>query len=67
MLDIQGLLMRVARHKSKVACFDFDVVYEPGGRNPADNGSRNPVSGCVYFPSWRERREEYRMVIQMKF
>ena len=35
----RSLPMRVARHKSKVACFDFDVIYEPGAQNPADFGS----------------------------
>ena len=30
-----SLPMWVARHKSKVASFDFDVVYEPRARNPA--------------------------------
>ena len=42
----KSLPMRVARHKSKVSCFDFNVVYEIGTNNPADYGSRHPVSNC---------------------
>ena len=48
--------MRVARHKSKVACFDFDVVYEPGINNPADFGSRNLVSSCEGSQEEKESR-----------
>ena len=52
----RSLPMRVARHKSKVACFDFDVIYEPGINNPADFGSRNPVSSCEVSKEEREER-----------
>ena len=31
----RSLPMCVARHKSRVACFNFDVIYEPGAKNPA--------------------------------
>ena len=46
--------MRVARHKSKVACFDFEVVYKPGEKNPADFYSRNPVEKDKYTDSETE-------------
>ena len=52
----RSLPMRVARHKIKVACFDFDVVYEPGAKNPADFGSRNPISTCKASEQEREER-----------
>ena len=53
---LRSLLMRVARHKSKVACFDFNVIYEPGAQNPADFGSRNPVSSCEVSEVEREEK-----------
>ena len=31
----RSLPMCVARHKSRVACFNFDMIYEPGAKNPA--------------------------------
>ena len=52
----RSLPARVAQHKSKVACFDFDVVYEPGANNPADFWSRNPVSSCEVSEDETERR-----------
>ena len=39
-----------------MACFDFDVIYEPGVKNPADFGSRNPVSSCKVSEQEREER-----------
>ena len=39
-----------------MACFDFNVVYEPGAKNPADFSSRNPVSSCKVSEEEREER-----------
>ena len=46
--------MRVARHKLKVSCFDFDIMYERGTNIPAHYGSRHPVSGHGEYVSERE-------------
>ena len=40
----QSLSMKAARHKSKIACFNFYVIYKPGAKNPAEYVSRKPVS-----------------------
>ena len=34
--------VRVAKHKSKLLSFNFDVIYQPGATNPCDFASRNP-------------------------
>ena len=36
------LPVRVAKHISKLLCFQFTVKYEPGRTTPADYGSRHP-------------------------
>ena len=38
----RDLPVRVAKHKSKLRGFNFDVVYEPGVTTPSDYGSRHP-------------------------
>ena len=35
------LPVRVARHRSKLGGFDFELKYEPGSTNPSDYGSRH--------------------------
>ena len=39
-----------------MACFEFDVVYKPGAKNPADFGSRNLISSCEVSEQEREER-----------
>ena len=46
----RDLPVRVAKHKSKLLGFNFDVVYEAGTRNPADYGSRHHPSARQYSP-----------------
>ena len=48
--------MHVARHKSKVVCFHFNVVYKPGTKNPADYVSRNLVSSSDVSELEKEER-----------
>ena len=38
----KALPARVAKHRSKLRAFDFDVVYEAGITTPSDYGSRHP-------------------------
>ena len=58
-----SLSVGVARHKSKVACFDFDVIYDPGEKNLANFDSRNPVVETVYSRdrNRRQRSTEWRL------
>ena len=46
---------RVARHKSKLTGFDFEVVYEPGMTTPSDYGSRNPRKERLYTVTERDK------------
>ena len=43
----RSLPMHVARHKSKVVCFDFDMIYELRAKNPAEYSSKNPMSSSI--------------------
>ena len=52
----RSLPMRFTRHKAKVSCFVFEVVYEPGSKNPADHGPRNPVTECVSSETEKKER-----------
>jgi len=46
--------VRVAKHKSKLLDFDFEVVYQPGSTNPCDWASRCPPQPREYSAEERE-------------
>ena len=48
--------VRVAKHKSKLLAFDFEVIYKPGATNPCDWASRCPPLPRTYTA---EEREEW--------
>ena len=50
----KALPARVAKHKSKLRAFDFDVVYEAGITTPSDYGSRHPPTTKQYTAEERE-------------
>ena len=50
----KALPARVAKHKSKLRAFDFDVVYEAGITTPSDYGSRHPPPTKQYTADERE-------------
>ena len=47
--------VRVAKHKSKLLSFNFDVIYQPGVTNPCDFASRNPPPDRRYSEEEKER------------
>ena len=46
--------VRVAKHKSKLLDFDFQVIYQPGATNPCDWASRCPPQQRSYTAEERE-------------
>ena len=50
----KALPARVAKHKSKLKAFDFDVVYEVGITTPSDYGSRHPPNTEQHTAEERE-------------
>ena len=46
--------VRVAKHKSKLLDFDFEVIYQPGATNPCDWASRCPPPPRSYTAEERE-------------
>jgi len=50
----KSLPFRVAKHKSKLRGFDFQLRYEPGVTTPADYGSRHPPPKHTYSNIERE-------------
>ena len=50
----RDLPVRVARHKSKLGGFNFEVSYEPGSTTPSDYGSRHPPGQRRYTRQERE-------------
>ena len=46
--------VRVAKHKSKLLSFDFQVIYQPGATNPCDWASRCPPLPRSYTAEERE-------------
>ena len=46
--------VRVAKHKSKLLAFDFDMMYQPGATNPCDYASRCPPLTCKYTAEERD-------------
>ena len=46
--------VRVAKHKSKLLAFSFDVIYQPGATNPSDYASRCPSPAHQYTPEERD-------------
>ena len=47
--------VRVAKHKSKLLVFDFNVKYQPGLINPSDYTSRCPPMRQEYTEAEREQ------------
>ena len=45
---------RVARHRSKLRSFNFNMVYEPGHTTPCDYGSRHPAPPRKYTKAEKE-------------
>ena len=50
----KSLPVRVAKHKSKLRGFDFDMIYEAGTTTPSEYGSRHPHSRRHYSEVERE-------------
>ena len=50
----KSIPVRVAKHKSKLRAFDFDVAYEAGVTTPSDYGSRHPPGSKEYSQAERE-------------
>ena len=50
----KSLPVRVAKHKSKLRGFDFDMIYEAGITTPSDYGSRHPPARKQYNQVERE-------------
>ena len=50
----KSLPARVAKHKSKLRAFDFNVIYEAGTTTPSDYGSRHPPPARQYTELERE-------------
>ena len=50
----KSLPARIAKHKSKLRAFDFDMVYEAGITTPSDYGSRHPPATRQYTLQERE-------------
>jgi hypothetical protein len=50
----KSLPARVAKHKSKLRAFDFDMIYEAGVTTPSDYGSRHPPPAMQYTAVERE-------------
>jgi hypothetical protein len=50
----KALPARVAKHKSKLRAFDFNVVYKAGITTPSDYGSRHPPPSKQYVAAKRE-------------
>ena len=46
--------VRVAKHKSKLLAFDFDVIYKLGATNPCDYASRRPPPQRSYTVEEKE-------------
>ena len=46
--------VRVAKHKSKLLSFDFQVIYQPGATNPCDWASRCPPRPRSYTAEERD-------------
>ena len=51
----KSLPVRVAKHKSKLRGFDFDMIYEAGITTPSDYGSRHPPARKQYNQVEREK------------
>ena len=48
------VMVRVAKHKSKLLAFSFDVIYQPGVTNPWDYASRCPPPEHQYTVEERD-------------
>ena len=48
------MTIRVAKHKSKLLAFDFEVIYNPGATNPCGYASRCPPPKHQYTEEERE-------------
>ena len=46
--------VRIAKHKSKLLAFDFEVIYQPGVTNPCDWASCCPPAARTYTEQEKE-------------